>query len=155
MNRSILLFITSCLLSAAATASQVVLPDCPGTKLEENRCYGEALSKAEVLLNRVYRLVIQELASGTNVPIDIFEDKRRTLVQAQRAWVQFRKAQCDAEMQRFGAGSGQGEAQIGCTLSLTNDRIRYLSEYAAEIGPDSNLCQADKTKCELPSELQQ
>jgi len=145
------------LLSTVSIASQVVLPNCPGSKLEENRCYGDALSKAEHLLNRVYRLVINELASGTNLQLENFEDKRRALIVAQRAWVQFRKAQCDAEMQRAGTGSGMGLAQIGCVLSLTGDRIAYLSEYAAEIGPDSSLCQADKAKCGLPPapELQQ
>jgi uncharacterized protein YecT (DUF1311 family) len=136
---------------AHSAPPQARLDDCPGDKFELDRCLGKARAKYESTLSNVYHLLVNELGSGSNIANFDFDGMRRTLINAQNAWMRFREAQCNAEVARFGAGSGAGQANQECIISLTNERINYLSAFATEIGPDSNLCIADKTKCIVPA----
>jgi len=135
--------------SVAHSAPPQVALDCPGDKFELDRCLGKTRAKLEGTLNNVYHLLLNELGSGSNIANFDFDGMRQTLISAQDAWRRFREAQCNAEIARFGTGSGAGQANQECIIGLTNERINYLSTYAGEIGPDSNLCIADKTKCIL------
>ena len=67
-----------------------------GTTGDVTECYEQEFRKADAELNRVYKQVLKDLDS---------EDAAR-LHKAQRAWVLYRDAQCDAEYALWGGGTG-------------------------------------------------
>jgi uncharacterized protein YecT (DUF1311 family) len=144
----LIMVIAICFVATAAFAQVTVKRNCGGDTIQTNKCIGDAVTRADHLLSTTYQLLKDELNAGTNVPGLDFEGKRDALIDAQQAWVQFREAQCDAEEQRAGPGSGMGGAKLLCLLALTNERIRYLSHYSKEIAVDS--CLPDKSKCAAP-----
>jgi uncharacterized protein YecT (DUF1311 family) len=80
-------------------------------------CLRGELKKANVELNRVYGSTMKKLDGG---------DLER-LRKAQRVWLAYRYAQCDAEYQLWGGGSGGPPALLQCQLKLTQSRTKEMT----------------------------
>lgn len=145
-----LLSIVAAAVSSLANAQIALDPNCGGDTREVNQCFVDALSKADTSLNAIYKLLLAELSSGSNIALLDFNERKRSLLAAERAWVNFKKAQCWAVYVDNSPGSGASAASMSCQLDLTNERIRFLKDYEANVGPDSNLCIADSSKCHVP-----
>ncbi len=113
-NRAIFLF----LIFSGTVFSRILLAQCEkaGTTAEITRCMSNAYEKADADLNRIYKLAFK----GLN------EKETENLKKAQRAWVMYRDAQCDAEYAKWGGGSGGPAAHLGCLVRLTQLRTREL-----------------------------
>lgn len=115
-------------------------------------CLNTELAKADHSLNRVYGLILGELTAGSIYPNEspFFDDWKRDLIKAERAWVAFKDAQCLVAGELLEPGTGVPIETGSCLIDLTNQRIHFLNEYAATVRHYSMLCRADEAKCSLP-----
>ena len=115
-------------------------------------CLKDAVTRADRALNQIYTLLMKGLTAGTipNSSSVLFEEKRKDLLQAERAWEKYTEAQCLVEGELLAPGTGIFIETEHCVLLLTNERIRFLVRYEEQISSDSNLCQHDEAKCALP-----
>jgi len=79
-------------------------------------CFSRALKASDARLNDTYERIMQVLVS----------DDRRWLVQAERAWVQYRDATCIAERKLFDGGTAAFPAELACREAETQARIASL-----------------------------
>ncbi|HEY2393484.1 MAG TPA: lysozyme inhibitor LprI family protein [Candidatus Angelobacter sp.] len=81
-------------------------------------CFGQAWKKADIELNRVYQLSFKGLDAkdATN------------LRKAQRTWVAYRDAQCNAEYGMWDGGSGAEPVRLQCLFAMTQLRTKELQE---------------------------
>jgi len=87
-----------------------------GTNADITNCIAHEYEKADAELNHVYKLAFK----GLN-PKEAYNLKK-----AQRAWVIYRDAQCNAEYAKWDGGSGGPAAHLGCLYRLTQLRISEL-----------------------------
>ena len=87
-----------------------------GTTADTTDCFDREYKKADAELNRIYKLAFTGLD----------EKATENLRKAQRAWMVYRDAQCDAEYAKWGGGSGGPAAHLSCLLRLTRLRTREL-----------------------------
>lgn len=92
-------------------------------------CAGLELEKADAELNQTYsrassaaRRLDSEFQSGP-VPI------KELLLQAQRAWIPFRDAACDAEASLAQGGTGQSLFYLECKTRITRQRTQDLLRF--------------------------
>ncbi|MBJ3764259.1 DUF1311 domain-containing protein [Maribius pontilimi] len=114
-----LVCIAGLMVGAAAQAQDV---NCPGaqTQLELNECAARAWQDADAELNRLWRIVKPQAdRAGTG----------QALLDAQRAWLRYRDATCDAEAAEYGRGSIVPYIIGACATRLTlarNAELRAL-----------------------------
>ncbi len=90
---------------------------CPNalTQLEINRCAGEQFKKADAKLNGVYKRITDKLSSTD----------RANLLEAQRAWLKYRDANCTAD-RLFHGGSLAPTIEAFCLQDVTETRTKEL-----------------------------
>jgi len=94
-----------------------------GTMLDMTRCLEKELRDVEERLNSEYQSLLRSL-----------EDPE-LLKQAQRAWLHFRKVDCDYAASGIDrSGSLYPYAQMACKINLDEKRIRDLRSYASGDG---------------------
>lgn len=86
------------------------------TTVDTTDCFDREYKKADAELNRIYQLAFTGLD----------EKAADNLRKAQRAWIVYRDAQCDAEYAKWEGGSGGPAAHLACLLRLTQLRTREL-----------------------------
>ncbi len=103
----------------ATTAAQNPEGKCDGTNLEISICLDAAYKAADAELNAAYQQALKRAAqySGTDV------GKLRA---AERAWIAYRDADCEAERGLWGRGSGGPNAYAMCRIALTMERTEHL-----------------------------
>jgi uncharacterized protein YecT (DUF1311 family) len=87
-----------------------------GTTAAITDCFDREYTKADAELNRIYKLAF------TGLDAKAADNLRK----AQRAWIVYRDAQCDAEYAKWDGGSGGPAAHFACLLQLTQLRTREL-----------------------------
>jgi uncharacterized protein YecT (DUF1311 family) len=87
-----------------------------GNTADTANCISRAYDKADTELNRIYKLAFTGLDAKAT----------ENLKKAQRAWIIYRDAQCDAEYAKWDGGSGGPSAHLQCLYSLTQFRTREL-----------------------------
>lgn len=93
--------------------------DCDGgTQREMNQCAGKAFEKADAVLNARYKKIIGCL-----------KEKAEPLVEAQRAWINFRDAECRFQGSATEGGSIQPLVVAGCLKAITDERAKALDFY--------------------------
>jgi uncharacterized protein YecT (DUF1311 family) len=114
MKWAIVLF----LIFPGTTFSGTLFAQCEnaGTTAATTNCIAHEYEKADAELNRIYKLAFK----GLN------PKEADNLKKAQRAWVIYRDAQCDAEYAKWDGGSGGPAAHLGCLYRLTQLRTREL-----------------------------
>jgi uncharacterized protein YecT (DUF1311 family) len=122
--------------------------------IEIVECLNTELSKADDSLNQVYGLILRELSAGSIYQNEspFFADWKRDLIKAERAWVAFKDLQCLVEGELLAPGTGVPVQTASCLVDLTNQRIRFLGEYAGTVSNYSKLCRSDQAKCALPNQ---
>lgn len=89
-----------------------------------NACAYADYQKADAALNAVYKRVMDAYKDGQG-EADGYST-RADLVKAQRAWVQFRDANCDAVYDRWQQGTIRGLMANACLKELTEQRTAQL-----------------------------
>lgn len=113
------------LLSAGAA---LAAPDCKNAMStpDINECASIEQKAVEARLNQVYQRVLKTLDTEGK---DSAATKTK-LVVAQRAWVKFREADCDAVYERHAGGTIRTVMFIGCMQSHAEQRIKALEAFA-------------------------
>lgn len=93
-----------------------------GTQAEANACARRDHEKADAEMNKVYRLVMAELASYKG------KDQQK-LRSAQTMWLRYRDANCESESSIYLGGSIRPAVYSSCLASVTRERTRRLSEF--------------------------
>jgi uncharacterized protein YecT (DUF1311 family) len=106
------------LIFSEAVFSRTLLAQCEnaGTTANTTSCMSNEYKKADAELNRIYKIAFKGLDPK----------EADNLKKAQRAWIIYRDAQCDAEYAKWEGGSGGPSAHLGCLVRLTRLRTREL-----------------------------
>ncbi len=108
------------LLAAGPAVAQDVDCTTPQTQYELNVCSAADASAADAELNAVWG---QAKASADAQGVGA------RLLAAQRLWIPYRDAACDAETAQYDGGSIQPLVFATCIARLTRDRTRDLREF--------------------------
>jgi uncharacterized protein YecT (DUF1311 family) len=87
-----------------------------GTQADMTNCISDAYKKADAELNHTYKLAFKGLNAKA----------AENLKKAQRAWIIYRDAQCNAEYAKWDGGSGGPAAHLDCLYRLTKLRTAEL-----------------------------
>jgi uncharacterized protein YecT (DUF1311 family) len=109
------IFLLTFFIFATGTAARAQCGEAK-TTLQINECFAKELKKADARLNRVYQQTREKLS-----PQDA-----ALLQKAQRAWVAFRDAQCEAEHALLDGGTAGPAALMSCKLELTRRRVAEI-----------------------------
>ena len=93
-----------------------------------NACASADQKKVETKLNTIYRRVIKSL-DQPDTELEKFSEMKSTLIEAQRAWVKFREADCTAVSTLHASGTIRTAMYIGCMQSHAERRIKDLEDY--------------------------
>lgn len=104
-----------CLVCAGGTAAQC--KDAVSTK-EMQDCADTEYKKADADLNKVYDDTLKKLK-----PEDVL-----LLKKAQRAWLAYPDAHCDAQYHLFGGGSIASVSLTQCRATLTANRAKEIKD---------------------------
>ena len=108
--------------AAAQTANRTKSAACDGTTQSEmSACAQDALQHADTALNASYRRLTARL-SGTPAAA-------RSLVEAQRAWIRFRDAECDFSTVGYEGGSIRPMLTSQCLERMTRQRTAALENH--------------------------
>lgn len=102
---------------------------CDGamTQLDLNECSAKAYEAADKGLNRAYEAALGVARQYDSSPEGHAEGSLRA---AQRAWIAYRDAACEAEAALWEGGSAQPMIRSGCLGRLTEQRTEDLMAYA-------------------------
>ncbi|MGC9953534.1 MAG: lysozyme inhibitor LprI family protein [Rhizomicrobium sp.] len=122
MIRPLVLAIPLVLLAASATAGDADDVDCNNamTQMDMNFCADKDYQAADNKLNDVYRKVMKALDDKA------YQAKLKT---AEKAWIQYRDAQCTFEDAQNEGGSIYPMEYSGCITRLTDARTKELQTY--------------------------
>lgn len=114
------------LLAAVAPPSLAAQDDeafCPDgrTQLDMNRCAAQALARADTLLNENYQQVMRMIGP----------ERVQALRTAQRAWIQFRDAECAFRESEVAGGSMAPMVHALCLARQTEARAVQFGEIVA------------------------
>lgn len=96
-----------------------------------NQCASIEQKRVEANLNKVYQRVLKSLDRQDASP-QSSAAIRNSFIAAQRAWIKFREADCDAVYQKHADGSIRTVMYIGCMQSHAERRIKDLEDYESE-----------------------
>jgi uncharacterized protein YecT (DUF1311 family) len=95
-------------------------PDSPCVNVVSTSDSVECLSKARVSsdanLNSLYREIQRRLEA----------DEAKRLLATEKLWIQYRDANCEAERELYGLGTGAGPAYLACLEAMTRERTKEL-----------------------------
>lgn len=116
------------LLSVLPVTSLAQETDCAAaqTQTEMNACAYQDWEAADAVLNALWpqaRAVTK--AQDADLPEEL-KGADQALLNAQRAWIAFRDAQCASEGFAMRGGSAEPLLIYGCMASLTEDRVEDL-----------------------------
>ncbi|EYD74001.1 hypothetical protein Rumeso_04443 [Rubellimicrobium mesophilum DSM 19309] len=119
------------MLAVLGAGPAVAQDPCAGavTQLDLNRCSAEAYEAADEELSRAYGAAVAAARQFDSSPGGRAE---ATLRAAQRAWIAYRDASCEAEAALWDGGSGQPMIRAGCLGRLTALRTDDLKAYAEQ-----------------------
>ena len=104
--------------NAAPAMAQDITCDPSGTQAQMNVCAFEDFERADAALNAAYKTAMRVAKEGG------FDAELR---EAQRKWLPFRDAACDAEAAQFRGGSIVPLIAYSCLAVLTEERTRHLN----------------------------
>ncbi len=96
-----------------------------------NECATGEQKKIDRKLNIVYRRLIRNL-TRPDTEFEKYSELKSSVVDAQKAWLKFREADCNAIHTLYGDGSIRTAMQLECKHTHTELRIKALVEYKEE-----------------------
>lgn len=96
-----------------------------------NTCTKIELDKQELKLNQTYQRVLSMFDAVSKAPNQGADKSKlkKQLIEAQRLWVRFRKADCDTTYTFWSDGTIRGAMYLSCMIEKTNTRIQDLEAY--------------------------
>ncbi|MDH7801716.1 uncharacterized protein YecT (DUF1311 family) [Rhizobium sp. AN70] len=118
---------------AAGPAFADDAPDCtsPQTQTDMTICAGQEYDKADKQLNAEYQKVRKQLAERDKSAEESDKGATDALIAAQRAWVAFRDANCEAFGFQARGGTMEPMLVSSCLADMSSkraDELRELSE---------------------------
>ena len=89
------------------------------------QCTDSAYQAADKVLNHTYQTLSKDWVAGTDADA---QERKKRLVNAQRAWVAFRDAECSLQGTAMLGGSGEGLVVLNCLYSQTTQRVKQLED---------------------------
>lgn len=115
----------SLLISSSLVSSGLVIAgdtcDNANTQAELTQCAGQAYQATDDELNEVYQALVSKLDNNST--------SLERLRVAQRAWINFRDAECAFESSAVEGGSAQPMVRYGCLETMTKARTERLQEH--------------------------
>ena len=108
------LFLAAAMQSAVADPIEDACYDRNQAQQAMNICAGQAFERADKELNRHWREITDHFSDD--------KEARRLLLDAQRAWLRYRDAQCELDAFQSRGGSMWPMLVAGCRASLTRQR---------------------------------
>lgn len=132
MRRStaIIALVFATLLAMAAGPALAQIEGCDGSNAEMTACVWEHYEAADAELNEVWRQALASIEQSKDMmPAGAVRDWRAGLVKAQRAWAEFKDADCNiAVAHEWYGGTGANAAVGACLYEHTQARIEELRE---------------------------
>lgn len=128
--RHLLPLLAVLLLPAAAQAKR---PDpCAQavSTVEVTTCMQNVLKARDRELNVAYQELLKTLVKSDAGDTTDYARVRRELTAAQRAWVQYRDNDCNAQYSYWAQGTIRGPRHLGCMVERTEQRTRELLDWA-------------------------
>jgi uncharacterized protein YecT (DUF1311 family) len=110
-----LLFASTCCFAQQMNAKDDLCQSSVTTS-EMTNCFAIALKKADSELNGYYQ----------RIPTVVDRDGLAKLKTAQRLWIQFRDANCDAEYELYSEGTAAPMVKLACLEAMTRHRTEEL-----------------------------
>jgi len=99
------------------------------TNLAMRECLGKAYERADTELNAVWTKVMANVADADYLTAAQRADWKKELLEAQRAWVQFKEHDCNGAVGfEWWGGSGAGTAIASCLFDYTAARTKDLKQ---------------------------
>lgn len=114
------------LLGAASGAHALDCANAVST-VDMNACAAQEQQQVEQQLNEVYQRVLAATPAKVNAQIPA--KPRQRLIEAQRAWVKFREADCKAVYELWADGSIRNLQLQGCMQEHAKLRIKQLEAF--------------------------
>ncbi len=112
---------TIMLLTALYSGSVAASPCADQTQMGLDECAGAARDKADAALNGVYKQIVARLADDPG--------KTKRLIEAEKAWIAFRDAECAFANSDTEGGSTHSMEVTLCEERLANIRAQQLRSY--------------------------
>lgn len=132
MNPRCLLALVPLLLAPLAQADECANAT---TQADMNQCAGRQNQAADKELNTLYQQISQRLKERPQ--------SQKQLINAQRAWVAFRDAECTFSASAVQGGSVYPLIYSNCTTDLTKARVQTFKTYLK--------CQEGDMSCPVPA----
>ena len=119
-----------------AGVAQAQEPDCknPQTQADMTFCEQSRYETADTALNEQWKKTRAALAATDK---DLDEKDRgaeKALLTAQRAWISYRDAQCEAYGFQARGGTMEPMLVAGCLANLSDERTKELKELSDAVG---------------------
>jgi len=127
--------IAALLLSLAAAQEPEWNCDDPQAQQEMNWCAAQDFHRADAALNAQWKLTAAEMKrrDADQGPLEASQRAHfDMLLEAQRAWLKYRDAQCELEGFKFRGGTMEPLIVATCRTVLTEARTKELRELAEE-----------------------
>jgi uncharacterized protein YecT (DUF1311 family) len=115
-----------------AAAGPAWADDCKNatSTVQMNECMTQDARAADAKLNQTYRRVLATLGGADDDSKQSYPaSTKASLIEAQRAWVKFRDADCKAVFNRWKGGTIRSVMQLGCMKDRAEQRTRELAEF--------------------------
>ncbi|GAC1318451.1 MAG: lysozyme inhibitor LprI family protein [Collimonas sp.] len=117
-----------CLILPAAAFAQVDPCLSQSNTVDMNACAKTEFDKDEKTLNDTYQQLVKEVTKPDQDGVRYGEVKKK-LIEAQRAWVTFRKKDCDAVYTYNESGTIRNLEFLGCMRGHTVQRTKELKNF--------------------------
>ena len=109
-----------------AAGSAAAAPDCrnAATTIEINECADADLKTVEKTLNTTYQAALKAVGDAEGAKA------KAALVAAERAWIKFREADCNALYELWADGTMRTVVYVSCMRRRAEQRIKELDEFA-------------------------
>lgn len=130
MRLKICLFGTAMLLASGVASAQDIDCQNPKTQSDMTSCEAARHETADKALNAQYKKTRAALAAIDKDLDGDMKGAEKALVKAQRAWIDYRDAQCDAFGFQARGGTMEPMLVAGCLAEETDKRTKELKELA-------------------------
>ncbi len=118
---SFMFLIVNMALGISQARSDESANSCDATTTSMLECNKKDLASEDKRLNDLYKQLRAKVGHGSTA--------EKYLIEAQRAWVNFRDANCKYEGAEFEGGTMQGVAVTACSVEQTKKRNEQLQHY--------------------------
>jgi uncharacterized protein YecT (DUF1311 family) len=116
-------FIYPSLAAPEILIAQTVQCQPDGNTLEMRKCASNQYQIADQKLNQTYQKLMGQLSP----------ERKKRLIEAQRAWIAFRDKTCSFESSQVLGGTAEPLFLTQCLAKVTQQRVQDLQNYLAEI----------------------